>query len=107
MTRTPYSSNKTKNWRDSGWRWASVSVIAFKKGKAEYVGQSELLDHITAAPVANGRRAELPFEVALWMVKPFAVPNGVCLDPFAGSGIILQAAEECGMQAIGYERQVA
>lgn len=91
-----------------GWRWASVNVIAFRKGKAladPFAGDA--LDHITAAPVINGRRAELPLEVALWMVKPFAVEGGVLLDPFAGSGAILKAAEACGMHAIGYERQAA
>lgn len=87
-----------------GWRWASVNVVAFRKGKAAgdpFAGDA--LDHITAPPV-NGRRAELPPEVALWMVHPFAVPGGILLDPFAGSGAILKAGEACGMQAIGYER---
>lgn len=88
-----------------GWKWASVNVVAFRKGKAEgdpYA--SDVLDHITAAPIINGRRAELPPEVALWMVRPFAVPGGLLIDPFAGSGAILRAAEACGMRAIGYEK---
>lgn len=53
----------------------------------------------------DGRRAELPAAVARWMVRPYAVHGGLCLDPFAGSGKILQAAEEIGMRAIGYEIQ--
>jgi DNA modification methylase len=88
-----------------GWRWASVNVVTFKKGKAlDEPGNSDDLDHILAAPLTVGRRAELPPEVAMWMVKPFAVPGSVMLDPFAGSGVILRAAEACGMQAIGYEK---
>lgn len=87
-----------------GWKWASVNVIAFRKGKAEDVPALDLLDHITAPPVINGRRAELPPEVAHWMVAPFAVPGGTLLDPFAGSGAILRAAEACGMNAIGFDR---
>jgi tRNA G10 N-methylase Trm11 len=88
-----------------GWRWASVNVIAFRKGKAaDAPGKSLDLDHILVAPLRNGRRAELPPAVALWMVKPFIVPNGIFLDPFAGSGAILKAAEKCGMNAVGYER---
>lgn len=90
--------------RTTGWNWASVNVIAFRKGKAEDRDTGDWLDHITAPPVMNGRRAELPPEVAMWMVKPFAVPGGVLLDPFAGSGAILRAAAECGMSGIGYER---
>lgn len=91
----------------TGWKWASVNVIAFRKGKALDDCAASDLDHITAPPVINGRRAELPAEVAMWMVKPFAVPGGVMLDPFAGSGAILRAAEACGMAAIGYERDPA
>lgn len=88
----------------TGWKWASVNVIAFRKGKAIDDCAASDLDHITAAPIVNGRRAQLPPEVARWMVKPFCVPGGIFLDPFAGSGAILRAAEVCGMSAIGYER---
>lgn len=87
-----------------GWAWASVSVIAFRKGKALEQEADNGLDHITAEPVMNGRRAELPAEVAYWMVAPYAVPGGLCLDPFAGSGKILTAAKTCGMRALGYEQ---
>ena len=88
----------------AGWKWASVNVVAFRKGKAEDIPAGSDLDHITAAPVINGRRAELPQEVAEWMVRPFAQPGGLMLDPFAGSGAILRAAETYGMRAVGYER---
>jgi tRNA G10 N-methylase Trm11 len=91
----------------TGWKWASVNVVAFRKGKALDDCPASDLDHITAAPLTVGRRAELPPEVALWMVKPFAVSGGTLLDPFAGSGAILRAAEACGMHAIGYEKNPA
>ena len=87
----------------TGWAWASVSVIAFRKGKSEVPFASGHLDHILAEPVINGRRAELPSEVAEWMVAPFAVPGGLCLDPFAGTGKILKAAEVFNMRTLGYE----
>lgn len=91
----------------SGWLWASVNVVAFRKGRAEENPAPQFLDHITAAPVINGRRAELPPEVARWMVNPYAVPGGLFLDPFAGSGVIVRAAANCGMRTLGYERQAA
>lgn len=90
----------------AGWRWASVNAIAFRKGKSRDLDASSSLDHISAAPVRNGRRAELPPEVAHWAVAPFAVPGGVFLDPFAGSGTLPAAAECAGMQAFGFERDV-
>lgn len=98
-------SAKTKV-QTSGWQYASVSVIAFRKGKA-IAPTSGTLDHITAEPVKNGRRAELPQEVADWMVAPFIFAGGLCLDPFAGSGKLLIAAEKCGMQTIGYEKRLS
>lgn len=91
----------------SGWLWASVNVIAFRKGRAEDPSSSTFLDHITAPPVMNGRRAELPADVARWMVTPYAVSGGLFLDPFAGSGALVRAAAECGMRTIGYEKQAA
>jgi len=90
-----------------GWKWASVNVIAFRKGKAEDLETSLLLDHILAPPIMNGRRAELPPEVANWMVAPYAVPGGLFLDPFAGSGALVKAASELGMRTIGYEKQAS
>lgn len=90
----------------SGWSWASVSAIAFRKGKAIDSEGAGILDHVTAAVVRNGRRAELPSEVARWAVTPYAVPGGRFLDPFAGSGALPIAAAEIGMQAIGYEKRI-
>lgn len=87
----------------AGWAWASVNVIAFKKGRALDLESVPVLDHITAPPVIRGRRAELPPEVARWMVSPYAVAGGLMLDPFAGSGALLSAASDSGMRPVGYE----
>lgn len=91
--------------RVAGWQWASVNVIAFRKGKSLQSEPCDLLDHIQAPPVLRGRRAELPPQVADWMVAPFAVPGGTMLDPFAGSGALVEAAFRHGMQGIGFEKQ--
>jgi tRNA G10 N-methylase Trm11 len=88
----------------SGWRWASVHVIALRKGKAADASPSPHLDHITAAPLTVGRRAELPPAVATWMVEPFAVAGGTMCDPFCGSGALVRAAAAAGMDAIGIEK---
>lgn len=90
----------------TGWQWASVKVILFRKGKAADPAAATQLDHMMAPPVINGRRAELPPEVADWMVAPYAVPGGLLLDPFAGSGAILKAGERAGMRTLGFEKQV-
>lgn len=87
-----------------GWSWASINVIALRKGRDAGVQPSSVLDHITAEPVKNGRRAQLPDSVCDWMVAPYAVPGGLLLDPFAGSGAILHAADRAGMDAVGFEK---
>ena len=97
----PKSRSKT---RTPGWSWASVLVVAFRKGTSKELPASGTLDHIEAPPVTTGRRAELPAIVADWMIAPFATPGELLLDPFAGSGAIVAAAERAGMEAIGFER---
>lgn len=93
---------KTKA-RTSGPAFASVQVLVFKKGKSE-VPPGFMLDHITAPVVMNGRRAELPWQVADWMVTAYGKEGDLILDPFAGSGAILSAAERYAMRAIGFEK---
>ncbi len=88
--------------RTPGWAWATVQVMAFRKGKSDLPPVPDL-DYIICPPRANGRRAELPAAVADWAVRPFARPGGLMLDPFAGSGALCLAAEGNGMRAIGYE----
>lgn len=90
--------------RTPGWSWASVNALALKKGKGGGEA-SNRLDHITCEPVKNGRRAEMPEEVCDWAVDPFIVEGGLFLDPFAGSGKLVQAASSKGMDAIGFEKQ--
>ena len=90
--------------RTPGWAWASVNAVVFRRPGAPGLGEpSPLLDYVIAAPVMNGRRAEMPPEVARWAVAPFAVPGGVMLDPFAGSTVMCEAAEEAGMRAVGFD----
>ena len=91
-----------------GWQWATVNVIAFRKGPKNRVDlppPMASLDWIEAEPVMNGRRAELPPSVCQWAVAPFAIPGGLVLDPFCGSGALLTAAERIGMSGVGFEMQ--
>ena len=96
----PIAKTKAKT---PGWQWASVNAVALRKGKG--TGEpGSLLDHITAKPIQSGRRAQLPQCVANWAVSPFAVRDGILLDPFAGSGTILKAAEDSEMFGFGFEK---
>lgn len=89
----------------NGWRWASVAVLAFRKGRHRaQEAPPAFLDHVEAPTVTRGRRAQLPDAVCDWAVAPFAVPGGVFLDPFAGSGALVAAAERAGMTGYGFEK---
>jgi DNA modification methylase len=88
----------------SGWKWASVAAVVFKKGKPQ-APSTETLDWIESPIVLKGRSMQLPEQVAEWAVKPFAIPGGLLLDPFAGSGAILHAGDKFGMDSVGFEIQ--
>lgn len=93
--------------RTPGWAWASVEVIAFRKGKSAFGMPVSDLDWIEAEPIWDGRRAQLPPAVASWAVRPFVTAGGLAVDPFAGSGALLTASAELGMRTLGFERQAA
>jgi 16S rRNA G966 N2-methylase RsmD len=93
--------------RTAGWAWASVNVIVFRKGKATEGKPSSELDWIEEAPLMQGRRAELPMRVAYWAVAPFADRGGLAVDPFAGTGRLLEAASAHGMRTIGFDKDEA
>lgn len=90
-----------------GWKWGVVQVVAMRKGNKnrKELSPSDILDYIIADPVYDGRRAQLPTAVCDWAVEPFAIPGGHFLDPFAGSGGLVQSAEKFGMKARGFEVQ--
>jgi hypothetical protein len=90
--------------RTPGWSWASVNVIVMRRPGKNPPGLPRAeLDWIEAAPLMQGRRAQLPPEVARWAVAPFALEGGLAFDPFAGSGALLDAAHKAGMETIGFE----
>lgn len=96
----------------SGWRWASVNAVVLQRraghhSRARRGGDVDELDYVSAPPARDGRRAQLPLDVAEWAVAPFAVAGGVMLDPFAGSGALPVAAARHGMHAYGFDQKAA
>lgn len=99
--------SKTKV-RTVGWNWSTVAIIAMRKGPKNRTRLDQFddfdPDYISCNPLTTGRRAELPDKVALWSIKPFIIPNGVFLDPFAGSYKLTKIASKLGMIAYGIEK---
>lgn len=46
-----------------------------------------------------------PLELMRWLVSLLVPPNGIVLDPFAGSGSTLVVCQEKSIQAVGIERE--
>jgi len=88
----------------AGWQWASVSVLVYRKGKADRLDEVDDFDWIEHEIVTKGRRAQLPDKVADWMVAPFSDASMV-LDPFSGSGAVLAACKRLGVASVGFEKR--
>lgn len=56
-------------------------------------------DGLTAHPTVK------PLDLMRWLVRLVTPPNGVVLEPFAGSGTTLEAAALEGLRVIGIERE--
>lgn len=89
--------------RTPGWAWATVNVIVMRRPGTARGNPSTELDYIVEPPLTVGRRAQLPSAVARWAVTPFITEGGLAFDPFAGTGALLQAAEDAGMDGLGFE----
>ena len=60
---------------------------------------------IVASPknIEKGHPCPRPIDLLLHIVEQWVRPNGLLLDPFAGSGTALLAAKDTGRKAIGIE----
>lgn len=104
----PIEKTKVKT---PGWTWQSVNVVVMRRPGGDRslykFAESPMPDYIIEKPVTVGRRAQLPKTVAHWAVAPYALSGGNMLDPFAGSGALLEAAAVAGMRTVGFEIEEA
>jgi DNA modification methylase len=86
------------------WKWDLVSVLAFGRATFGLASRSSLL---SAAEPRAGRehRSQVPRDVAEWLFEPFAASGFVTVDPFMGSGRLLEPAAWRGQQVIGIETE--
>lgn len=59
--------------------------------------------HLSPDPVPDAHFATFPREIPRRAILAGCPPDGVVLDPFAGSGTTLLVAKDLGRQAIGFE----
>ncbi len=88
-----------------GFRPVHECVLEFTNGATEY-RRTDATNVIRAARIAGVNKihpAEKPREVLADLISTCTAPGGLVVDPFAGSGSTLEAARDCGCQAIGIE----
>lgn len=89
------------------WRWDAVAILAFGRacfGRPEHSSVFTTTDPASHTHLGDtGHPAELPDGVADWLYGPLATDETVMLDPFMGSGKLLEPAARMGRRAIGIE----
>jgi DNA modification methylase len=103
--------NRLLTWSKTGgrsralspWRWDSVAILLFgsapqksRDGSSVYVPPAEY-------PRPSGHPAELPEGLADWLYSPFDADGLVTVDPFMGSGRLLEPAIRAGRRVIGID----
>lgn len=51
----------------------------------------------------GGHPATFPLELPLMCIRLTGITDGVVMDPFVGSGTVMQAARKCGMRGVGID----
>lgn len=84
------------------WQWDLVTILAF--GRATF-GLSDRSSLIESAEPRKGREhpSQVPRDVADWLFRPFQSFLGPVIDPFMGSGRLLEPAVSAGRAVIGIE----
>lgn len=109
--RGSFPFNRLLTWHKHGgksravspWRWDTVAVMVFGRAPENMIGASSVLT--TPVPPKSEHPSEVPPEVAAWCYAPFDAENLDVLDPFMGSGRLLEPAARHGRRVVGIERE--
>lgn len=83
-----------------------VHHVGLRSGESRYPCGCEVVhdgDYVSKS--ANHHPTVKPASLMAWLVRLVTPPNGIVLDPFAGSGSTLVAARREGFSFIGIERE--
>jgi site-specific DNA-methyltransferase (adenine-specific) len=87
----------------SPWNWDSVAVMLFGRAPSTRTGQSSVFTTPARYEKTSGHPAELPDGVSSWVYTPFDRDGLIVLDPFMGTGRLLEAPLLMGKRVIGIE----
>lgn len=102
--------NRMLTWHKTGgrsravspWRWDTVAILLFGRAPSGKIGDSSVFASPSDYERETEHKAELPFGVAEWLDAPFDRP-AVTLDPFMGTGRLLEPAARKGRRLIGID----
>jgi site-specific DNA-methyltransferase (adenine-specific) len=84
------------------WQWDLVTIMAFGRATFGLATQSALIESVEP----RGKRehvSQVPSDVAEWLYRPFEQEGRLLLDPFMGSGRLLEPAVMARHRVVGVE----
>lgn len=107
------SKKASKKDRNSDWQGEEIALEPKDSGSLVASTRGQLKDLRISNPEyerkvpknANTHPTVKPTDLMAWLIRLVTPPNGVVLDPFAGSGSTLVAAKREGFGFIGIERE--
>lgn len=87
----------------SPWKWDSVAVLLFGRAPTSRSGASSVFTCGMDYDRETDHKAELPDGISEWLYTPFDAEGLVTLDPFMGSGRLLDAAVRRGRAVVGID----
>ena len=101
ITPQELSKKASKKDRNSDWKGEEITLEPRNNMRVNAPRASEAEKHATTH--GNNHPTVKPTDLMAWLVRLITPPNGVVLDPFAGSGSTLVAAKREGFGFIGVE----
>ena len=92
--------NGSNNFADAELAWTSFKTATrlFK-----YRWQGMLQGNMGKAKETRIHPTQKPTPLFTWILKKYAKPNDLILDPFMGSGTILESCRKCNLSCLGID----
>lgn len=103
--------NRLLTWAKTGgrsraispWAWDTVAILLFGRAPSGRSGMPSIFTCPADYPRTTAHPAELPDGLADWLYAPFDAEGLTILDPFMGTGRLLDPAIRAGRRVIGIE----
>ncbi len=102
---SPADLSKKASKKDRNSDWMGREIDLEKKARFDMEkGEGYGIERFNTKPTQNNHPTVKPIDLMAWLVRLITPPEGVVLDPFAGSGSTLVAAKREGFGFVGVER---